>query len=353
MGHANSCFKVFIFVVTFLLLSCTSQPETLFSKMDASDTGIGFVNDNQETERSNILKYEYFYNGGGVALGDINNDGLSNIYFTSNIFSNKLYLNEGNFKFKDITEQSGTACKIGWKTGVSMVDINNDGLLDIYVCRSASPDKERRRNILLINNGNLTFTDKAKEYNLDDPSYSTQAAFFDFDKDNDLDMVLLNHSMLEISNVYNLSVKNSNKRFPDVGNRLYRNDGGHFTDISDTTGVYGSAFNYGLGISLSDVNNDGWIDIYAGCDYTGRDKLLINDHGKFFNDVTGEQLSHISKFTMGTDIADIDGDQNMDIITLDMLPEDNFRQKQLMGSDRYDVFNLMVKSHQIFKFFPP
>ena len=344
MGHANSCFKVFIFVVTFLLLSCTSQPETLFSKMDASDTGIGFVNDNQETERSNILKYEYFYNGGGVALGDINNDGLTDIYFTSNIFSNKLYLNEGNFKFKDITEQSGTACKIGWKTGVSMVDINNDGLLDIYVCRSASPDKERRRNILLINNGNLTFTDKAKEYNLDDPSYSTQAAFFDFDKDNDLDMVLLNHSMLEISNVYNLSVKNSNKRFPDVGNRLYRNDGGHFTDISDTTGVYGSAFNYGLGISLSDVNNDGWIDIYAGCDYTGRDKLLINDHGKFFNDVTGEQLSHISKFTMGTDIADIDGDQNMDIITLDMLPEDNFRQKQLMGSDRYDVFNLMVKS---------
>ena len=353
MGHANSCFKVFIFVVTFLLLSCTSQPETLFSKMDASDTGIGFVNDNQETERSNIFKYEYFYNGGGVALGDINNDGLTDIYFTSNIFSNKLYLNEGNFKFKDITEQSGTACKIGWKTGVSMVDINNDGLLDIYVCRSASPDKERRRNILLINNGNLTFTDKAKEYNLDDPSYSTQAAFFDFDKDNDLDMVLLNHSMLEISNVYNLSVKNSNKRFPDVGNRLYRNDGGHFTDISDTTGVYGSAFNYGLGISLSDVNNDGWIDIYAGCDYTGRDKLLINDHGKFFNDVTGEQLSHISKFTMGTDIADIDGDQNMDIITLDMLPEDNFRQKQLMGSDRYDVFNLMVKSHQIFKFFPP
>ncbi|MEO7989832.1 MAG: VCBS repeat-containing protein [Chryseolinea sp.] len=327
-----------------LVASCSPESDTLFSKLGEGETGIDFVNTNRETELSNVLTYEYFYNGGGVALGDVNNDGLVDIYFTSNIFSNKLYLNEGNFKFKDITEQSGTACEVGWKTGVTMVDINNDGLLDIYVCRSASPDKERRRNILLINNGDLTFTDKAKEYNLDDASYSTQAAFFDFDKDDDLDMMLLNHSLLEISNVYNLSVKNSDKRFPDVGNRLYRNDNGHFTDISDTTGVYGSAFNYGLGISLSDVNNDGWIDMYIGCDYTGRDKLLTNDHGKFFNDVTGEQLSHISKFTMGTDMADIDGDQNMDIITLDMLPEDNFRQKQLMGSDRYDVFNSMVKS---------
>jgi enediyne biosynthesis protein E4 len=327
-----------------LLTSCSPESETLFSKLEEGETGIDFINQNHETELSNILTYEYFYNGGGVALGDINNDGRVDIYFTSNLFSNKLYLNEGNFRFKDITQQAGVACDVGWKTGVTMVDINNDGLLDIYVCRSASPDKERRRNILLINNGDLTFTDRAKDYNLDEPSYSTQAAFFDFDRDNDLDMLLLNHSLLEISNVYNLTVKNSNARFPDVGNRLYRNDGGHFNDISDTTGIYGSAFNYGLGISLSDVNNDGWIDMYAGCDYTGRDKLLINDHGIFFNDVTEEQLSHISKFTMGTDIADIDGDQNMDLITLDMLPEDNFRQKQLMGSDRYDVFNLMVKS---------
>ncbi|HEX5169472.1 MAG TPA: VCBS repeat-containing protein [Cyclobacteriaceae bacterium] len=327
-----------------LLTSCTEKSDTLFSKLDEDETGVNFINENHETERSNILTYEYFYNGGGVALGDINNDGLTDIYFTSNLFSNKLYLNEGNFRFRDITAQSGTACETGWKTGVTMADVNGDGLLDIYVCRSASPDKERRRNILLINNGNLTFTDKGKEYNLDDPSYSTQAAFFDFDRDSDLDVVLLNHSLLEISNVFNLSVKNSNVRFPDVGNKLYRNDGGHFTDISDSAGVYGSAFNYGLGISLSDVNNDGWIDMYTGCDYTARDKLLINDHGKFFNDVTAEELSYISKFTMGTDIADINGDQTMDIVTLDMLPEDNFRQKQLMGSDRYDVFNTMVKS---------
>src|SRR5688572_15949461 len=250
-------------LLLFLAMSCTTENEKLFSKMSARQTGIDFVNENHETERSNILTYEYFYNGGGVALGDINNDGLVDIYFTSNLFSNKLYLNEGNFRFKDITEQSGAACETGWKTGVSMVDINNDGFLDIYVCRSASPDSVRRRNILLINNGNLTFTDKAKEYNLDDVSFSTQAAFFDFDNDDDLDMLLLNHSLLEISNVFNLSVKNSDVRFPDVGNRLYRNDGGHFTDISDTTGVYGSAFNYGLGVSLSDINNDGWIDLYT------------------------------------------------------------------------------------------
>lgn len=327
------------------IVSCSREDEPLFTRLTARQTGIDFINENYETETSNILTYEYFYNGGGVALGDINNDGLVDIYFTSNLFSNKLYLNEGNFKFRDITEESGTACDVGWKTGVTMVDVNDDGYLDIYVCRSANPlNQERRRNILLINNGDLTFTDQAKEYNLDDPSFSTQAAFFDHDRDGDLDMVLLNHSLLDISNVYNLSVKNSNERFPDVGNKFYRNDNGHFTDVSDSIGVYGSAFNYGLGISLSDINNDGWIDMYLGCDYTARDRMLINEEGRFFKDVTAEQLSHISKFTMGTDIADINGDQLMDIFTLDMLPEDNYRQKQLMGVDEYNVFNRMVKS---------
>src|SRR5688572_8417990 len=183
-----------------LWASCSQENDTLFSKLGESDTGVDFVNNNHETERSNILTYEYFYNGGGVALGDINNDGLTDIYFTSNIFENKLYLNKGNFEFEDITKTSGTACEVGWKTGTTMVDINNDGFLDIYVCRSASPDLERRRNLLLINNKNNTFTERAKEYNLDDPSYSTQAAFFDYDRDGDLDAFLLNHSTLDISN---------------------------------------------------------------------------------------------------------------------------------------------------------
>ncbi len=337
--------KLVTIVILFAVMTaCSQQDKTMFSKLGKNQTGIDFVNDNHETERSNIFTYEYFYNGGGVAIGDINNDGLADIYFTSNIFSNKLYLNEGNFKFRDITESSGTACETGWKTGGTMVDINGDGLLDIYVSRSASPDPERRRNILLINNGDLTFTDKAKEFNLDDASYSTHAAFFDFDNDNDLDAILLNHSLLDLSNSFDIRVKNSDVRFPDVGNRLLRNDNGRFTDVSDSVGVYGSAFNYGLGLSLSDINNDGWIDIYTGCDYTGRDKLLINAEGKSFRDVTAEQLSHVSKFTMGTDIADINGDGLMDIFTLDMLPEDNRRQKQLMGTDRYDVHATMVKN---------
>ena len=334
------------YALTLLLLfgSCSKKEETLFTKLSTSTTGIDFNNKNHETELSNILSYEYFYNGGGVALGDINNDGLVDIYFTSNIFENKLYLNQGNFKFKDITSQSGTACEVGWKTGVTMADVNGDGFLDIYVCRSASPNSDRRKNILLINNGDLTFTDRAKEHNLDDSSYSTQAAFFDYDNDGDFDLFLLNHSLLELSNSFSIAVKNSNVRFPEVGNKLYRNDGGLFRDVSDDMGVYGSAFNYGLGVSLSDINNDGWVDIYAGCDYTGRDRLLLNEQGKFFRDVTHEQLTHISKFTMGTDIADINGDGWMDILTLDMLPEDNFRQKQLMGSDPYDVHSAMVKN---------
>lgn len=336
--------NICIWVAILFFSSCNSSADKLFTKLDSSDTGIDFVNTNHETELSNILTYEYFYNGGGVALGDINNDGLVDIYFTSNIFKNKLYLNQGNLRFKDITETSGTACEIGWKTGVTMADVNSDGLVDIYVCRSASPNSERRRNILLINNGDLTFTDRSKEYNLDDSSYSTQAAFFDYDNDGDLDMVLLNHSLLDISNSFNISIKNTNMRYPEVGNKLYRNDGGHFKDVSDAMGVYGSAFNYGLGISLSDINNDGWVDMYLGCDYTGRDKLLINEQGKYFRDATHDQLSHISKFTMGTDIADINQDGLMDILTLDMLPKDNYRQKQLMGVDGFDVHNTMVKN---------
>jgi hypothetical protein len=332
------------FLVGLTLFSSCAKPDTLFTKLDSSDTGIDFVNKNHETELSNILTYEYFYNGGGVAIGDINNDGLPDIYFTSNIFENKLYLNLGNLKFKDITKESGTACEVGWKTGVTMADVNGDGLLDIYVCRSASPNPDRRRNILLINNGDMTFTDHAKEHNLDDSSYSTQAAFFDYDQDGDLDLVLLNHSLLDISNSFNIEIKNSNVRFPDVGNKLYRNDGGYFNDVSDDMGVYGSAFNYGLGVSLSDINNDGWVDMYLGCDYTGRDNLLLNEEGKFFRDVTHEQLSHISKFTMGTDIADINGDGLMDILTLDMLPEDNYRQKQLMGADPFDVHATMIRN---------
>jgi enediyne biosynthesis protein E4 len=334
---------LFILALSLVLMNCDPGENTQFTKLDPDETGIDFINENHETEKSNILTYEYFYNGGGVALGDINNDGLVDVYLSSNIYENKLYLNKGNFEFEDITETSGTGCKVGWKTGVSMVDINSDGLLDIYVCRSASPDPARRRNILLINNGNNTFTDKASEFNLDDDSYTTQAAFFDFDRDDDLDVVLLNHSILDISNSFLITRRNSTVRYPHVGNKLLKNENGKFVDVSDSTGIYGPASNYGLGVSLSDINNDGWIDMYLGCDYTGRDRLLLNQSGSFFADVT-DSLSHISKFTMGTEIADVNGDGWMDIFTVDMLPEDNRRQKQLFGTDRYDVFANMVSN---------
>jgi enediyne biosynthesis protein E4 len=334
-----------IVIATLLLFSgCGSDEQKLFTLMDPADTGIDFINKNTETETTNIFTYEYMYNGGGVAVGDINNDGLADIYFSSNQEENRLYLNRGNLEFEDITEKSGTGCGRGWKTGVSMADVNGDGWLDIYICRSSSDDPEKRRNVLLINKGNLIFQDEAKAFGLDDDSYSTQAAFFDYDRDGDLDAFLLNHSLLKISNSYNISLRNTDVRYPYVGNKLLRNDNGAFHDVSDSVGVFGPASNYGLGVSLSDINNDGWIDIYTGCDYTGRDKLLLNDHGRSFNDATDSLLSHISKFTMGTDIADFNGDGLMDIYTLDMLPEDNRRQKQLMGSDRYDVYATMRKS---------
>ncbi|HEY8937440.1 MAG TPA: VCBS repeat-containing protein, partial [Cyclobacteriaceae bacterium] len=279
-----------------------------------------------------------------VALGDINNDGLLDIYFTSNSYENKLYLNKGNLKFEDISARSNTICEAGWKTGACMADVNNDGWLDIYLCKSGDSDPNKRKNILLINNKDLTFSDQAHNYGLDDDSYSTQAAFFDFDRDGDLDLFLLNHSLLQISNAFDITNKNSTVRFAHVGNKFYRNDLGHFTDVSDSVGVFGPASNYGLGVSISDFNNDGWPDLYSGSDYTGRDRLLINNHGTIFNDSIYEMLSHTSKFTMGTDAADINNDGLSDLITLDMLPEDNKRQKLLLGADKYNVFNQMVES---------
>ena len=327
-----------------ILFGCNQTNKEKFYKLDSDDTGIFFNNVNAENEQINIFTYEYLYNGGGVAVGDINNDGLPDIYFSSNNLENKLYLNKGNFKFEDITNLSGAGCQKGWKTGVSMVDINADGWLDIYVCRSADGDPNNRKNSLLINNGDLTFTDRASDYGLDDNSYSTQAAFFDYDRDGDLDAFLLNHSLLQISNSFNIKVINRLDRYPHVGNRLLRNDGGRFVDVSDTSGIYGPASNYGLGVGVSDFNNDGWPDLYISNDYVDSDKLLINDQKGKFIMATDSMLSQISQFSMGLDIGDVNRDGNMDIMTLDMLPEDNKRQKLLFGPEHYYVYSSMQKN---------
>ncbi len=330
-----------------ILFSRCSEKETsintpLFEKLPSSRTGIYFNNINEETDQHNILTYEYFYNGGGVAVGDINNDGLLDIYFSANQGENKLYLNQGNFKFKDITQSAGIHAKSGWRTGVAMVDINGDGYLDIYVCRSGNNHPLLRENSFFINNQDLTFSDKAKTLGLNDNSYSTQAAFLDFDRDGDLDVFLLNHSRLAISNSYDISNRYLKDRVKYVGNRFLRNDNGQFVDISDSVGILGHAANYGLGIAISDLNEDGWPDIYITNDYTSSDELLINDGGKSFKNASDSLLTHMSQFSMGVEIADVNNDGLSDIISLDMLPEENKKQKSFFWPDQYDVYKAMV-----------
>jgi hypothetical protein len=331
-------------ILALVLLASCRENDKMFTLLPPEETGISFNNINAENEQINIFSYEYLYNGAGVAVGDINNDGLTDIYFTSNNLENKLFLNRGNFKFEDITEKSGTGCKSGWKTGVTMVDINADGFLDIYVCRSADSNPANRKNSLLINNGDLTFSDKSREYNLDNDSYSSQAAFFDFDGDGDLDAFLLNHSLLQISNSFNISSKLQRQRYPYVGNELLRNDSGRFVVVSDQAGIYGPHSNYGLGVGLSDINNDSKPDIYASNDYVDSDKLYLNKGNGTFKNAADSLFTHVSQFSMGNDIADINGDGLMDIISLDMLPEDNKRQKLLFGPDRYDVHETSVRN---------
>ena len=247
-------------------------------------------------------------------------------------------------KFEDITEQAGAGCKVGWKTGVTMADVNGDGFLDIYVCKSADGDPERRRNILLINNGNLTFTNKAKEYGLDDAGYSTQSAFLDFDNDGDMDMFLLNHSLIEVSNTIGITPILRNARDPYYSNKLFRNDSGLFKDVSEEAGITGGIANYGLGVVVSDLNQDGWQDIYVTNDYAENDHIYINNKNGSFIDSVHAMLDHMSNFSMGIDIADFNNDGLQDICTLDMLPEDNKRQKLLFGPNEYDKFNMFVKT---------
>ncbi len=311
-----------------------------FELLSPKRTGISFSNTLKEDQKNNILTYEYFYNGGGVSVGDINNDGLEDIFFTGNMTDNVLYLNQGDFRFKDITKTAGVKGKKSWTTGVSMVDINADGWLDIYVCYSGNGNIESRRNELYINQGNQTFKEEAAAYGLDDPSNSTQALFFDFDKDGDLDMFLLNHH-IEVINEIEFDQARA-VRHPFAGDKLYRNDGGKFKDISEEAGIKGTALGFGLGVAASDINGDGWIDLYVSNDYIEPDYLYINNGDGTFSDRMTDMLQHISHFSMGSDISDVNNDGLMDIFTLDMLPEDNKRQKLLYGPENYEQYALMV-----------
>jgi hypothetical protein len=341
--------KLLIFSCFTIITGCKKNEDTLFVPMMAEETGISFTNQVTETESLNIMQYEYLYNGGGVGVGDFNDDGLVDIYLTGNAVENKLYINKGNFKFEDVTKIAGVEGKQGWKTGTSIADVNGDGLLDIYVCYSGLGTKEDRANQLFINKGvdknNVPkFVDQAETYGIDAKgSFSTQAAFLDYDLDGDLDMFLLNHSKTFYSPFYN-STKLRNSRHPYFGNSLYRNDNNSFVNVSESAGIYGSGLNFGLGVAISDFNQDGLPDIYVTNDYDEQDFLYLNKGDGAFMDATKKSFGHISKYSMGNDAVDLNNDGLVDLVTLDMLPEDNYRQKLLKGPDEYDRYQLAVDS---------
>jgi hypothetical protein len=329
------------------LLSCGNKKETVFTEIPASQTHIDFRNDIKENVDYNVLTYEYIYNGGGVAVGDVNGDGLPDVYFTANMGPDKLYLNKGGFQFEDITEQAGVKGRSRWKTGTVMADVNGDGLLDIYVCYSGPGTDAERANELYINdglkNGLPHFTESAGQYGLDAPgTYTTTVSFFDMDNDGDLDLFMVNHAAMFYNPFYNTDQLRA-KRHPQFGNRLYRNDNGHFTDVSEQAHIYGSGLNFGLSVSISDVNNDGWADIYTTNDYDERDFLYLNNHDGTFREVLDKAAGHISEFAMGSDIADYNNDGRTDVMVLDMLPESNHRQKLLRGADAYDKYTMRVE----------
>ncbi|MEP7256993.1 MAG: VCBS repeat-containing protein [Flavitalea sp.] len=333
--------KALCCVINFLLIFSFSirAQQPLFRLLSSKETNIKFSNDLDETENLNVLSYEYFYNGAGIAVGDINNDGLEDIFFVSNMKGNKLFLNQGNLKFKNITGKALEGKPGGWKTGVTMADVNGDGLLDIYICYSGKISDDLRRNQLFINQGDLSFVEKAKEYGLDDPGYSTQAAFFDYDNDGDLDVFLLHHNVKKIDNMELARYFNETDEL--AGNKLLENDHGHFTDVSKKAGIKQNPLTFGLGIAIADINKDGWQDIYVTNDYNESDYLYLNNGNGTFSERAQQSLSHISHFSMGVDIADFNNDALPDLITLDMLPEDNRRQKLLQLQENYESFELM------------
>lgn len=335
-----------ILLIGILISSCQKEgkdPDSLFELLSENQTGISFRNDLAYTEKINPYTFRNFYNGAGVALGDINNDGLIDIFFAGNQTSNRLYLNQGNLNFKDITEQAGLNSTGYWSTGVSMADINGDGLLDLYICRSGPEGGEKRHNELFINNGDLTFSERSKEFGLAEEKLSQHAVFFDFDKDGDLDLYLLANSGRSVG-IFDLREGQRETRDPEGGNKLFRNDGTIFTDVSESAGIYGSAIGYGLGVTVADLNQDTWPDLYVSNDFFERDYLYLNKKDGTFYEVLPETLNEISMGSMGADIADLDNDMRPDIFVTEMLPADMARVKTKTPFEEWDKYQASVKA---------
>ena len=352
--------------------------DPLFEAMPAAQTGVDFVNEVRDDKQLNIFNYRNFYNGGGVAIGDVNNDGLPDVFLTSNMGDNKLYLNRGDWKFEDVSKQAGIQGKHAWSTGVTFADVNGDGWLDIYVCNAGNRAQDDRANEFFISNGAKTnggiptFSDKAKDLGLDDRGFSTHAAFFDYDRDGDLDMYLLNNSFIPIGRLGYRNLRA--ERDYEGGDKLFRNDGvgqgaggtgqnqnsslpaphplPRFTDVSDQAGIYGSVIGFGLGITIGDVNDDNWPDIYISNDFYERDYLYLNNHDGTFREGLEQAMNHISLSSMGADIADLNNDGRLDIFVTDMLPGDDRRLKTTSTYEGYDLTDFKLKQgyhHQVMR----
>ena len=338
----------FLIFLAIVLINFTCRPrngasKTLFYSLPVSESGIAFNNSLIESEDFNIIEYLYFYNGGGVAVGDVNNDGLPDIYFTSNQGSNKLYINKGNLKFEDVTDKAGVADSMGWKTGVTMVDINADGWLDMYVSHVSNFKNLKGHNQLFINNHDGTFTEQSAKFGLDITGLCTQAAFFDADGDGDLDCYILRHSVHSARTLRDVSFRNQ----PDSlsSDLLLKNYGGKFSDVSAESGIHDGALGYGLGIAVADLNGDGAPDLYISNDFHDNDYVYYNDGKGKFTEAVAKSMGHTSNFSMGNDISDIDNDGLPDVLTLDMKPEDESLQKSAQAPDAYNIFEFKHRAY--------
>jgi enediyne biosynthesis protein E4 len=339
-----------LFLWMLMVVSCKGpkeKGEEIFVALTAEQTGLNFVNKLTPSEAFNVFDYMYYYNGGGVGVGDFNNDGKLDIFFAANQSQNKLFLNQGGLRFRDVTEEAKIPNDSAWSTGVSVIDINNDGLLDIYICRVDNRKALRGHNELLIckgidKNGVPYYEDEAAAYGLDFSGFSTQAVFFDYDMDGDLDMYLLNHAHLQNGN-YGPRAENLLTYTPGSGDRLFRNDGnGKFTDVTKASQIHSSAIGYGLGITASDIDLDGYPDLYIGNDFHENDYLYINQHNGSFRDELNDHLMHTSQYSMGVDVADANNDGLPDIISMDMLSADPYILRRSEAENTLDIFNMKI-----------